>query len=239
MNNQLDFYLTAEQECNYLDKQSQNVFLDPTVAPSIIEYQKLLELGFRRSGSNVYRPHCSKCNSCLSIRVDVANFSPRTSQKRCLKKNQDIYYQATISKFSQEHFDLYIKYLNSRHLGDGMDDSTEKDYMNFLGCSWGMTEFIEFRLKEDDKLVSVAVTDVVNNALSSVYTFFDIEPEYHKRSLGVFCILSQIEYAKSKNLDWVYLGYWIKENQKMSYKNQYKPAQVLFDNQWLSLDNFM
>ena len=235
MISQLDFYLSTEHDCSYLDRLAQNIFLDPNSLPNLAQYQKLLELGFRRSGKNLYRPHCPGCSECISVRVNVNEFMPKKSQKRCYKKNQDIIYKSISDDFSQEHFELYRKYLKSRHQGEGMDESTKDDYINFLTSSWSHTQFLEFRQKDSNHLVAVAVTDIVNNALSSVYTFFDTDEKYQKRSIGVYAILSQIAYAKSMGLKWVYLGYWIRDNQKMSYKNQYKPAQILVNNEWLDL----
>jgi len=234
-----DFYISAEQDCNYLEEQSQSIFLDPNVAPTIELYQELLDQGFRRSGNNTYRPHCANCNECRSVRVKVNSFKPKTSQKRCLKKNNLISRKILPASFNSEHFQLYERYLKSRHKDAGMDNPTQEEYISFLGSKWSQTKFIEFRLKEDEdanhqesKLVAIAVTDVLPNALSSVYTFFEPDLAYQKRSLGVYAILSQIEEAKRLGLDWLYLGYWIKDNQKMAYKNQYKAAEYLIDGLW-------
>ena len=137
------------------------------------------------------------------------------------------------SKFRQQHFDLYKRYIASRH-GDGsMANPTKADYHRFLICDWTETEFIEFRLGKI--LIAIAVCDITDSGLSAVYTFFD--PDYHDRSLGHFAILSQIEESKSRGLDYLYLGYWIKDCNKMSYKKRYKPLEGFIDDYWQDMTN--
>ncbi len=74
------------------------------------------------------------------------------------------------------------------------------------------------------------VCDKLDDGLSAVYTYFD--PDYPKRSLGVFGILSQIQLAQELNLKYLYLGYWIKESQKMAYKSEYRPLELLVEKRW-------
>ena len=229
----MNLYISKAQPCNYLKgNQSSNLFTDPSIEPNKENYNFLIENGFRRSGNNIYRPHCEACKKCISTRVDCMQFSLKKTQKRCFKNNQDLTIIIKPSSYEEEHFQLYNQYLNHRHSNSGMDNATESDYKNFLITSWSNTLFVEFRL--NDKLLAVAVTDIVNNGLSAVYTFFSSEAQYSKRSLGVNAILWQIEECKKRKLDWLYLGYWIAENQKMSYKNNYQPAQYFINDQWTS-----
>ena len=106
---------------------------------------------------------------------------------------------------SEEYFALYQRYLNSRHVDGSMAHPVEDDFRQFLFCDWCDTRFLAFR--QNEELVAVAVTDIVSDGLSAVYSFFD--PDLQNRSLGTYCILKQIEYAKQQQGDYVYLGYWI------------------------------
>jgi arginine-tRNA-protein transferase len=232
INEQIDrltFYRTPEHECNYLpERQASTIFVDPTAELNNAMYTDLARYGFRRSGRYLYKPHCSGCNACIPIRIPVKDFTPNRSQKRVWKRNTDIKATVLDSSFRQEHYRLYESYLQSRHPGGGMDETTPDKYQNFLSCQWLPSKYVEFR--DDDRLVAVAVIDVMMNGLSAVYTFFD--PNEHARSPGTYAILWQIEWAKKRNLNWVYLGYWIEQTRKMRYKTQYRPYEILKDNRW-------
>ena len=132
------------------------------------------------------------------------------------------------AKFHQEHFDLYQRYIASRHAGGGMENPDQASYMDFLTASWADTAFIEMR--HDKQLLAIAVVDFLNDGLSAVYTFFD--PSAHKRSLGRFAILHEIEKTNELGLKWLYLGYWIEECQKMAYKSEYLPHERLVNGKW-------
>lgn len=134
----------------------------------------------------------------------------------------------TEAKCDNETFALYQRYINSRHVGGSMENPSKEDFQKFLYNNWCDTKFLEFRL--DQKLVAVAVTDIVGNGLSAVYSFFD--PEMKQRSLGTYCILQQIEYAKKLQIDFVYLGYWIENHDKMHYKKNFKPLELYLDDRW-------
>ena len=225
----LDFYLTPEHECNYLKEQSaQTLFADPAVQIGTELYSELISYGFRRSGTDVYRPHCPSCNACIPIRIPVADFTRSRSQRRIWQKNKDIEVSHIENEYRDEHFQLYRRYMESRHKGGGMDTPDPEKYSSFLINPYIAGQFYEFRLH--DRLLGVAAVDVLTNALSAVYTYF--EPEETHRSLGVFAILWQIEQAKASGFPHLYLGYWIKECQKMAYKDKYRPFEIFRDGQW-------
>ncbi len=227
----INLFISEAQTCNYLDdRQSSNLFIDPASLPDKNTYSSLIELGFRRSGHYIYKPHCEKCQQCISTRVNINQFIAKKTQKRCQRLNRDIQVILKPALFEEEHFALYSQYLGSRHTNSGMDGSSQSDYINFLTSSWSDTLFVEFRLA--NKLLALAVTDIVNNGLSAVYTFFTTEDQYKKRSLGVNAILWQIEEGKQRGFNWLYLGYWIQENKKMSYKSQYQPAEYYSNGKW-------
>lgn len=225
----IKFYLSTEQQCSYLpDKRSASIFADPEGAMSTSIYSILINHGFRRSADFVYRPHCPDCNACKPARVPVDLFQPSKSQKRVLKKNCDITAEETLPELKAEHFDLYKKYMRTRHTDGEMDHNNPERYFEFLNSSWCDTRFIEFRLNE--KLIGVAATDYLSNGLSALYTFFD--PELSHLSLGTYSILWQIEKAKALEKKYLFLGYWIKECRKMSYKIKFQPLEIFDDNDW-------
>jgi leucyl-tRNA---protein transferase len=225
----LQFYITTESPCGYYDdRNSRNLVPDPKLRLNMPIYSQLIQHGFRRSGAHCYRPHCDNCQACVACRIPVQAFSPNRSQKRCLKTNQALTLTTVKAGFSEEYFALYRRYLNSRHVDGTMADPAEEDFKQFLYCDWADTQFFEHRL--NGKLVAVAVTDIISDGVSAVYSFF--EPEMVKNSLGTYCVLSLIDYAKKHALDYVYLGYWIKHYPKMHYKANFRPLQLYLDEHW-------
>lgn len=225
----IPLFLTPESSCNYLDnKNAQSAFVHPSFKLSTAIYSQLIEQGFRRSGNEVYKPHCSACSECIATRLRVASFRPSRNQQRCLKKNQKTTVIVKPAHFEQSHYELYIRYQKHRHLQGGMDESSQEDYINFLNSQWCNTLFVEFSI--ENKLAAVAIVDLLDNALSAVYTFFD--PDFSSYSLGTYAVLWQQNHAKVLGLEFVYLGFWIKDCQKMSYKTQYQPLQGFINNAW-------
>jgi len=228
----LDFYQDQPHACSYLEgRRARNIYPDPNKPASKELYSHLIQHGFRRSGDHIYRPFCPDCDACVPVRINLHEFKPNRSQRRCLQTNRDIQIKVRPAEFNFEHFELYSRYLAGRHHGGGMDNPTTDSYINFLTSSWCDTAFIEFRL--DHKLVAVAVTDFVKDGASAFYTFFD--PALPKRGLGTFAILKQIELARNYDLSWLYLGYWIEESPKMRYKTKFSALEAYRSN-WRKLD---
>lgn len=223
-------YLTAEHECHYLaNTVAKSLFIDAAVTIDRYFYQQLLEVGFRRSGNFVYRPHCPNCTACVSVRIPVQHFTPRRSQRRCWQRAiDDLQVLKRMPLFHAEHYALYQRYTVIRHSDGDMLNATPENYMEFLTTNWCPTMFAELRLHK--KLIAVAITDVLPNALSAVYTFFD--PEQAHYSPGVLAIMWQIEEARRRNLPFLYLGYWINNCQKMRYKDQYRPLEAWNGQNW-------
>jgi arginine-tRNA-protein transferase len=153
---------------------------------------------------------------------------PDRSQRRCLRRNADLTLDIVSPRHDDEIFSLYRRYLEARHAGAGMDDPGEEDFDRFLACAWSPTRFFEWRAAGE--LIAVAVTDVLPQGLSAVYTFFS--PEAAARSLGTWAILSQIAWARAQALPHLYLGYWIAQHPKMHYKARYRPLELLREGQW-------
>lgn len=229
----LKLFATAPHPCSYLEgEEATTVFIDPKAAIDTPLYTELSQMGFRRSGEHLYRPHCANCQACVSCRIPVALFRPTRSQRRCLSRNQDLDISLVDSIATDEHYQLYEDYIQRRHRDGDMYPPSRAQYESFLSRAWGLTRYLEYR--HQDRLVGLAVCDLLEDGLSAIYTFFD--PSEHSRSLGVFAILSQIEKARQLNLPYVYMGYWIRQCQKMSYKTHYRPLELLVNKRWLRLN---
>lgn len=229
---EIKLYQTTPHQCSYREEQlASTLFVDPElkVTPEILSYLSLR--GFRRSGEYIYLPNCETCSACISTRIPVALFTPNKTQKRNWNRNRDLTKEITEPKMTDEIYDLYRRYIETRHADGDMYPATREQYQSFLVDSYADSFFMEFRLA--DKLVAVAVTDILESAYSAVYTFFD--PELPRRSLGVYSILVQIEEAKRAGLEHLYLGYWVKQCRKMNYKLQYRPVELLVNDHWTLL----
>jgi len=222
-----------EHPCGYLpDRLARNLYLDPRTEPDPHLHSALSAHGFRRSGPYMYRPDCEGCRACVPARVPVASFTPRRSDRRIRNRNRDLEVTVRPVEYHEEHFRLYRRYLRARHPGGGMDGSTPSQYLFFLNSQWSRTRLWELRLEE--RVVAVAVVDEMPDALSAVYTFF--EPTLGRRSLGVYAVLHQIERACARDMDWLYLGYWIAGHDKMGYKSRFRPIELLTRDGWQRFD---
>lgn len=229
----LKLFATQPHPCSYLEGQeATTVFVDPAAEIDAALYTQLSQLGFRRSGSHLYRPQCLRCQACVSCRIPVNHFKPNRSQRRCLHRNSDVTLHLTNDINTEEHYKLYARYIENRHQSGDMYPPSEEQYKAFLTSEWEITQFIELRLQ--GKLIGVCVCDRLGDGLSAVYTFYEVGLE--DRSLGKFAILAQIEKARGMNLDYIYLGYWIKECDKMRYKIQYRPLELLVNRRWTRLN---
>ena len=225
-------FTTHPHECSYLDeKKATTQFVDPKTIMDRELYSHLSQIGFRRSGSYLYRPDCGHCNACIACRVPVDKFKLSRSQKRIWKKNQDLSVCEVKGINTEKHYELYEKYINERHSDGDMFPADSQQYASFLGSEWNLTRFIQFSM--NDKLLGIAVIDELNDGLSAIYTFFD--PDEDVRSLGTYAVLWQLEMCKTMKLPYLYLGYWIKGCQKMSYKTRYRPLELLINEQWVNL----
>jgi arginyl-tRNA--protein-N-Asp/Glu arginylyltransferase len=221
--------LTEPQACSYLDDRIATTgFVDPNIAVDNQLYGRLSAMGFRRSGNHLYTPLCGGCNACVSARIPVALFSPNRSQKRCSKGNADVAIRHTSSIDFDEHYPVYHEYICDRHENGDMYPPSREQFDQFLGSVRDCTTFLEFRVA--NRLIGCAVVDVLPNALSAIYTYFD--PACSSRSLGTLAVLRQVALAQELGLKYLYLGYWIADCQKMRYKTNYRPLELLRENAW-------
>ncbi|MEW7866496.1 arginyltransferase [Aeromonas diversa] len=220
--------LTPQHTCSYLgDRQEQLLVLMDHSLLSPNGYERLLSAGFRRSGNDIYRPHCPTCSACQSLRIHSQEFVPSKRQKRIRQQNRNV--EVVLSyQDKPEYYELYERYIRGRHADGTMYPPSRSQYQGFLHCTWMPPLYMEFR--QGTRLLAVAVTDLMPHSLSAMYTFFD--PDEANRSLGVFAIMSQLDLAARTGRSWVYLGYLVEHCQKMSYKSQYRPHELLIGKEW-------
>lgn len=228
----LKVYATQAHPCSYLEhEQASTIFIDPEAELNRHSYSRLAELGFRRSGPHVYKPNCSECQACIPVRIPVEGFILSRRQRRIWSKNQDLSVDVVNDINEDKFYDLYERYISQRHADGDMYPPDREQFTSFLTSEWNITQYC--CLYRQDKLIAVAVSDIMDNGFSAIYTFFD--PDMDKRSLGVFTVLWQIEQAKQLGLPYVYLGYWIQECRKMNYKADYRPLEMYIKHDWVLL----
>lgn len=240
------FYLTAPSPCPYLPGREERKVFTHLVGERAGELNDLLTHGgFRRSQSIAYRPACEACRSCISVRVLVDEFTPTRSMKRVQEGNADIVGEMRVAVPTSEQYSVFRSYLDSRHRDGGMADMTVLDYAMMVEDSHVETRMIEYRRRGPDtringrgagKLLAVALTDVLTDGLSMVYSFF--EANQADRSLGTFMILDHIARARRMGLPYVYLGYWVEGSRKMDYKGRFLPQQRLMPEGWRRIDAY-
>ena len=241
------FYLTAPSPCPYLPGQNERKVFTHLVGERAAELNNLLTHGgFRRSQSIAYRPACERCRACVSVRVIADEFRPTRNMRRVLHRNGDLVGEMRAAVPTADQYSVFRAYLDARHYDGGMADMTVLDYAMMVEDSHVQTRLVEYRRVHHNgtssagtfggagargDLLAVALTDVLNDGLSMVYSFY--EPAFENRSLGTFMILDHIARARRMGLAYVYLGYWVQDLRKMDYKSRFLPQERLAPEGWL------
>lgn len=196
----------------------------------------LSKQGFRRSQNVLYRPSCADCAACLSARINVANFIPTKSQKRVMKRNGHLKRRATAPWATEEQFDLFRRYLDSRHADGGMADMDIFEFAAMIEETPIRSRVVEYHDANEgggEDLTAVCLTDVLDDGVSMVYSFYD--PTLERQSVGTHIILDHIEIAREAGLPYVYLGYWVPGSDKMGYKARFSGLEVYRGGDWQTL----
>ncbi len=229
------FFLTPGGPCPYLPGRTERkVFARLTGSLAQPLSEALTHSGFRRSQSIAYRPACDGCSACVSVRVVADDFQPSRSQRRILRRNADLVVDEVPTEATREQFALLRAYLDSRHSGGGMSDMGLFDYVAMVEETPVDTHIVEYRRPPvrgvAGSLVACALTDVLRDGLSMVYSFF--HPGEDARSLGTHMILDHVRSARARGLPYVYLGYWVEGSEKMHYKSRFRPLEALTHDGW-------
>ncbi|MEL6583332.1 MAG: arginyltransferase [Pseudomonadota bacterium] len=237
--NMPQFYVTAPQPCPYLPGRVERKLFTSLAGPTAQTLNDTLsQQGFRRSQNVLYRPSCADCSGCLSARIRVADFKPSKTHRRTLKNNADMERSIGSSWATEEQYTLFRTYLDARHATGGMADMDMFEYAAMVEESPVDSRIIEYHRTEGDgaeALTAVCLTDVLDDGVSMVYSFFD--PALSKRSIGTYLILDHVEIARQLGLPYVYLGYWVPGSSKMDYKARFKPLEIFYRGKWSDLDS--
>ncbi len=240
MTNQRDtrvpqFFLTPGGPCPYLPGRTERkVFarLNGVLAQPLNE--ALTHSGFRRSQSIAYRPACEGCSACVSVRIIAGEMEFTRGLRRIVRRNADLLRTEVSAEATREQFALLRTYLDSRHAGGGMSDMGLFDYVAMVEETPVNTHIVEYHRRgengEPGALVACALSDVLRDGLSMVYSFF--HPGEDARSLGTYMILDHVHSARMRDLQHVYLGYWVQGSEKMDYKARFKPMEALGREGW-------
>jgi arginine-tRNA-protein transferase len=236
------FYLTAPSPCPYLPGKEERKVFTHLVGERAPELNNLLTHGgFRRSQSIAYRPACERCQACVSVRVLADEFRPTRNMRRVRERNADMAGEMRVAVPTPEQYSVFRAYLDARHGDGGMADMTVLDYAMMIEDSHVQTRLVEYRRRDSNlrergegELMAVALTDVLKDGLSMVYSFY--EPGFADRSLGTYMILDHIDRARRMGLTYVYLGYWVRNSRKMDYKARFLPQERLAPEGWQRIE---
>ena len=229
------FFATQPLPCPYLPgKMERRVVMELFGRDVTSLHDYLTQTGYRRSHGIAYAPVCPDCQACVPVRIRVADFTPSRSQRRVWSKNKTLSAFLSPLAVTEEQYDLFATYLRTRHSGGEMEKMELQDYKSLVEETPIDSQIVEFRNSDGD-LVAACLLDVISDGLSAVYSFFD--PALERASPGTFMVLWLIEEARRRGLPYVYLGYWIAESQKMSYKSTFRPLEAFSVDGWHQLDD--
>ena len=224
------FYRTTSMPCPYVPGRTERKLvteLAGRAAPAF--YNELSRGGFRRSHHLAYRPACAGCQACVPVRIVVADFAATRSMRRIATRNRDVAVSIAEARATFEQFRIFSRYQRSRHFDSEMASMTFGDFRAMIEDSPVATRLVELRGERRD-LLGACLTDLLDDGLSAVYSFY--APEDGRRGLGNYLILALVEEARKLRLPYVYLGYWIADSPKMAYKARFRPLEGLGARGW-------
>ncbi len=230
------FFVTNPGPCPYLPGKTERKVFTELNGPHADELNDALgRIGFRRSQNVAYRPSCLDCKACVSVRVVTAGFEPNATQRKILRRNEDLNVSACRPWSTAEQYDLMRRYLGQRHPEGGMVNMDEMDYADMVEQSPVHSQVIEYRTPsrfgQRGELVGACLTDQQADGLSMIYSFYDSDAE-GRPGLGNFIIMDHILRARDAGLPYVYLGYWVEGSPRMNYKTRYRPIERLGPAGW-------
>jgi arginine-tRNA-protein transferase len=230
------FYVTAPQPCPYLPGRMERKLFTALQGDQAARLNDALsKQGFRRSQNVLYRPSCAECQACLSARIRVADFVPSRSQRRALRRNRHLRREPTSPWATEEQYQLFRRYLDSRHADGGMADMDIFEFAAMIEETPVRSRVVEYTADPPPGgrrrvLVAVCLTDILDDGLSMVYSFYD--PALERASLGTFVILDHVAMAREAGLPYVYLGYWVPGSSKMGYKARFSAVEIYKGGVW-------
>ncbi|WP_135505689.1 arginyltransferase [Roseovarius aestuariivivens] len=230
------FYVTAPQPCPYLEGRLERKLFTALQGDGAQKLNDTLsKQGFRRSQNVLYRPSCADCAACLSARINVAAFEPSRGQRKTMRRNAHLERRATSPWATEDQYALFRRYLEERHAKGGMADMDSFEFAAMIEESPIRTRVIEYCDQNSGDLLAVCLTDVFDDGVSMVYSFYD--PDESRLSLGTYVILDHIEIAREAGLPYVYLGYWVPGSSKMGYKASFSGLEVYSNGTWQVMRN--
>lgn len=224
------FYRTSSSACPYIaGRLERKIVTDLSGRDANPIYSTLSRAGFRRSHHLAYRPACPGCQACVPVRVVVGEFVEGKSMRRVRAANEGLIVGAALPVATAEQYRLFHRYQRSRHTDSDMASMTFGDYRSMIEDTPVMTRVIELRDREGE-LAAACLVDLLDDGISAVYSFF--ETQNARRSLGTFLVLTLIDEARRRGLPYVYLGYWVANSPKMSYKLRFRPLEFLEQSGW-------
>ncbi|WP_109464216.1 arginyltransferase [Albibacillus kandeliae] len=230
------FYVTAPQPCPYLEGRMERKLFTALQGENADKLNNSLsQQGFRRSQNVLYRPSCAECSACLSARINVSRFVATRGQKKIIKRNAHLSRKPTSPWATEEQYELFRRYLDARHADGGMADMDVFEFAAMIEETPIRSRVIEYSDSTTRRLTGVSLTDVLEDGLSMVYSFYD--PGQPRQSLGTYMILDHVEIAREAGLPYVYLGYWVPGSQKMGYKSKFSGLEVYLRGEWQPMTN--
>ena len=218
-------FIEEPRGCSYLHdvKASLEYRLMVDVTPQ--ELEELLIRGWRRFGPAYFRPACSPCGECHSIRLDVHRFEPTTSQRRALRRSARFRIEMGRPRIDADRLSLHQHWHGTREDARGWEPTqlTEDEYATQF--AFPSSTGREMAWYDGQRLVALGLVDVTANCFSAAYFFY--HPDIARLSPGIGNVMRCVEMARELCCQHMYLGYRVQECASLTYKGFFQPLEVL------------